>query len=135
MNVQQLVERKTIAIIFSREFEALLLNFPSDHLSLTHDLELAAQAGVLSLEELEDAHDLKHVEAIKNLIAKTNGYLNMESEYFKQWSINISVDLLDEVDLLILTHGDDLKTLGLTQVSQGSVLVLLAVAACTNFNL
>lgn len=135
MYVQQLVKRKAIPITFSRDFESLLLNYPSDHISLTHDIELATERGLQLLEELEDAHDIKHTEAIKRLIEKANRYSVVDSAHFAQWHINVSEDLLDEVDLLLLTHGEDLQALGLTTVSQGSVIVLLSVAACTHFTL
>ena len=41
-------------------------------------------------------------------------------------------ELLDEADLIVLTHGEDLKDLGLIEVNQGTILVLLATAALHN---
>lgn len=129
MDVQVLVKRRTIAITFSRDFEALLFNQDTDHISLTHDLEAAALAGLELLEELEDVTEIKHVAEIKELIAATNEYSKITSDYFTHWSLNIAEDLLDEADLLMLAHGEDLKELGLEALSQGTILVLLALAA------
>ena len=131
MHIQQVVKRKTIAITFSQKFEELLLNYQAPHISLSHDLETAAQNGLSRLNELEDVRDLKRVERIKDLIEKTNQLSNMSSSYFTQWHLNISEDLLDEIELLILTHGEDLIALGLKDSMPGTVLVLLATAELT----
>ncbi len=135
MDIQVLVKRKAITMTFSREFESLLLRSKSDHISLTHDLEFQALIGLKILEELEDVHDLKHVDTIQKLLLQTNLYTVIDSTQFPHWHINVSEDLLDEVDLLLLTHGEDLKQLGLKNVSQGTVLVMLAVAAIKNVDL
>ena len=128
MNNVQIV-RKTIPITFSAQLESQLLNFPSNHESLTHDLEFHARRGLSLLEELEDVHDLKHIEAIKELVTKTNDYSQMTSEYFTSWHIAIDEVLLDELDLLKLTHGEDLQSLGLVDSSQGKLLIFAVSAS------
>lgn len=133
MNVQALVRRKTIPISFSQDFEALLLASSTAHVSLTHDLELAAQSGLQMLEDLEDVRDIQHIESLQTLIEKTKTFSQIESDYFKSWHIDISEDLLDEIDLLLLTHKEDLIELGLTDPSHGSILILLATAALTSY--
>jgi hypothetical protein len=131
MDVQQLVKRRTIAISFSKDFESLLLNAPMPHASLTDDLETAAKNGLLLLEDLEDVREIKHKDTLHELIIKTNQFSKITSEHFTKWHINVSEDLLDEVDLVILAHGDDLKELGLVPVNQGMILLLLAVSSLT----
>ena len=128
MDIQYLVKRKPLTICFSKAFEGLLLSAELEHISLTHDLEEAAQKGLALLESLEDAHDIKDVTRLKELIARTNELTSMDGEYFPNWQINISEDLLDEVDLVILAHGEDLVELGLHDAAPGTVLVLLATA-------
>lgn len=135
MNVVQLVNRETIALVFSREFESLLLNSKYDHISLSHDLEAAAEKGLQILEELEDVHDIRDVDVIKLLILATNNFLQIDSNHFKSWHIGISADLIDEIDLLILTHGEDLVQLGLKSSSLGSVLLLLSTSALLGIEL
>lgn len=124
--------RKTIPITFSKEFEGLLLSYASKHTSLTEDLELHIQRGLKLLEELEDVHDLQHVDTLRALIATTNQYLKIDTPNFQTWFITIAEELVDEADLLLLTHGEDLAELGLETVNQGTILVLLATAS---FNL
>ena len=125
-------KRRAIPITFSREFEARLLALPTPHTSLTHDLESQVIKGSKLMEELENIHDIRHVDALKLLIAQTNEYLIISSPYFTQWSIHISEDVLDEIDLIIMTHGTDLSELGLRRVDQGSISVLLATAAISD---
>ena len=131
MSVQVLVKRRTIPISFSQEFEALLLAGNTDHLSLTHDLETAAQNGLQMLEDLEDVRDLKHADSLQTLIEKSKDYSQIKSEYFKNWHIDISEDLLDEVDLMLLTHKEDLLEMGMQEPTHGNVLIILAVASLT----
>lgn len=131
MDVKALVRRKTIPISFSREFESLLLNADTPHLSLTDDLEIAAKNGLLLLEDLEDVREINHKDTLHELIHKTNELSVVESEHFTTWHILMSEDLLDEVDLVILAHGDDLIELGLNRVDQGSLITLLAVSSLT----
>jgi len=132
MSVVTDLNRTVISIKFSKEFEALLLSQPMDHLSLTHDLEAAAYQGLSKLAELEDPHDLKHVEVIKKLISQTTNYSFMNGLYFSNWKIAVSDDLLDEIDLMALTHGADLMQLGLLDTTHGTLLVLLAVTGCSS---
>ncbi len=132
MSVQVLVKRRTIPISFSRGLEALLLATDTEHLSLTHDLELAAQKGANMLADLEDVRDIKHTDSLQTLIDKTKVYSKTDSEYFKTWHLDISEDLIDEIDLLLLTHKEDLLEMGLEDATHGTLLVLLALAALTN---
>jgi|GEM_PF-3923244 len=124
------VRRKLVELTFSRDFEAILLAYPTRHLSLTHDLELAVQRGLLALEELEDVHDLEHIDLIRDLIAQTNKLTVMDAVYFTHWKLTISEDILDEIDLLLLAHGNDLTGLGLKKTTEATLIILLAVAGC-----
>ncbi len=133
--MQVLVARQAVPITFSKEFEALLLSQSTDHISLTHDLELQVIKGLEILEELEDVHDIKHVEIIRSLVQLTNKYLVIDSTHFKYWHINIAEDILDEVELLKLTHGEDLEALGLLPVTAGTIIVLLAITSLTKVSL
>lgn len=127
MDAKVLTPRKTISIRFSRELEFRLLSTPLPHVSLSDDLEQCANKGLELLDELKDVREIKHQEQIKKLINESNTHHNMGSLPFKAWNISISEELLDEVELLILTHGEDLKNLGLRGVSVSSVIVLLIV--------
>lgn len=109
-----------------------MLNSPARHESLSHDLEWAVQKGLKRLAEFEDVQDIEHVEKIKELIKQANLYAQISSSYFQQWYINVAEDLIDEVELLLLTHGDDLVELGLKDNSTGTLLVLLALAELTD---
>lgn len=122
------LERRVIDITFSRDFESLLLQTTTKHLSLTHDLEYAAQRGLDRLQELEDVRDIEHIDYISQLISRTNQLSVMDSIYFTHWKVAISEDLLDEIDLLLLSHGYDLQELGLQNVTPATILVLLATA-------
>ncbi|MFO0971540.1 MAG: hypothetical protein U0520_04325 [Candidatus Saccharimonadales bacterium] len=128
MDTSQAVKRKVVELTFSRDFEALLLGHPTPHTSLTHDLELAIERGLQRLIELEDVRELQHQSLITHLVAQTNLYQAMESEYFDHWKIAVSEDLLDEVDLLLLSHGKDLVKLGLFAETTAATLLMLAVA-------
>lgn len=129
MNAVELVPRTTIDITFSRQFESLLLAYPSAHYSLTTDLEIHLRRGLRLLEELEDVHDLKHLEVIKKLVRAANEHGQIGSDYFTSWKISIANDLLDEVDLLTLTHGEDLLALGLFEITQGAIVVFAVIAS------
>lgn len=120
------LKRKTILITFSRDFESHMLtsNF-SRHESLSQDIELHARRALEKFAELEDVKELQHPLELKELIKKSNQLAVMESNYFTEWKLAIEEDLLDEIDLVILAHGEDLKQLGLADISQGGVLVLL----------
>lgn len=122
------VARRTIPIAFSRDFESKLLNFCDAARSLSADLEAATRRGLEMLEELEDVHDLKHTETVQLLIALTNKYLQMDGQYFQSWHIAVAEDILDEIDLVKITHGEDLIKLGLEKIDQGSLVVLVATA-------
>lgn len=130
MSVVADTKRRVVELTFSRDFESLLLNYPSSHESLTFDLELAIQRGLSLLSELEDVHDLQHVNTIKQLVVLSNNYSVMESGYFEHWKLPLSEDLLDEIDLLILAHGADLEELGLKRANEPMLVMLLAVAGC-----
>jgi hypothetical protein len=132
MDLQVFVKRRTVPISFSRDLEALLLATNTEHISLTHDLELAAQKGVDMLADLEDVRDIKHTDSLQTLIDKTNIFSKTDSDYFKTWHIDIADDLLDEIDLVLLAHKEDLIDMGLENVTHGTLLVLLALAALTN---
>lgn len=132
MDLQVFVRRRTVPIPFSRDLEALLLTTSTEHLSLTHDLELAAQKGANMLADLEDVRDIKHTDSLQTLIDKTKVYGKTDSNYFKTWHIDIAEDLLDEIDLLLLTHKEDLLDMGLEDATHGTLLVLLALASLTN---
>lgn len=122
------VKRTVLYLTFSREFEALLLSYPTAHSSLTHDLELAVERGLERLIELEDVRELKHQALISYLISHTNRYSVMSSNHFEQWSIALREDLLDEVELMLLSHGKDLVELGLYAHTPSALILLLAVA-------
>lgn len=126
------LRRRTITIPFSREFESLLLNAETEHRSLTHDLETFVRRGLTQLEELEDVTEIKHTGAIQHLISITNQHCLPLSTRFRGWHISVVEDVLDEVDLLILAHGEDLKNLGLRAVNPGTILMLLALAALSD---
>jgi hypothetical protein len=128
MDTSQAMKRKVVELTFSRDFEALLLAHPTPHTSLTHDLELAIERGLERLTELEDVRELQHQTLISHLVTQTNRYRTMESDYFNHWKIALSEDLLDEVDLLFLSHSKDLVQLGLFAETTAAVLLLLAVA-------
>lgn len=132
MYSQSLVKRKTIPISFSKEFESMLLHASTPHMSITDDLEIACARGLELLSDLEEVKDIKHTKSLHEIVADTNLYLQISSSFFKQWYINISEDLLDEIDLILLTHKDELRESGLKVLNQGSVVILLAVAALTN---
>jgi hypothetical protein len=132
MYTQSHVRRKTIAVSFSRELESMLLQADTPHLSITDDLEIACAKGLELLSGLEEVKDLEHTKSLHEIIVDTNAYLHISSSFFKQWHIDISEDLLDEVDLILLTHKDELRESGLTVITRGSILILLAVAALTN---
>lgn len=125
------VSRRVVPITFSRDFESMLLNSDLPHESLSKDIELAARRGLILLEELLDVTELKDVKRVASLVARTIPLSVTNSQYFPKWHLSIAEDLLDDIDLAVLTHGDDLKELGLNPVDQSKVLVLLAVAACT----
>lgn len=132
INVKQALhylKRRTIAISFSQAFETMLLNSRTAHTSLTHDLEALAYQGLKLLDDLEDVKEIIQVTRLRKLIPHANRHAQISSEYFTSWQITLSEDLLDEIDLLILMHGEDLKDLGLNNVSQGSIIVLLCTAA------
>jgi hypothetical protein len=128
MNSSMLAKRTTIPIRFSQELEYRLLKLNTPHLSLTHDLELAAYKGLELLEELEDVRDITHLAQIQKLIGETNRCRQAQSKEFQRWHIALSEDLLDEVDLLLITHGEDLTAIGLKELSRDSIIVLLVVA-------
>lgn len=124
------VSRRVIPMIFSRDFESLLLNSALEHESLSADIETAARSGMTLLEELLDVNELEHAEQIKTLIAKTVPLSISDNIYFPSWQISIAEDLLDDIDLALLTHGDDLRALGLNPLDQSKMLILLAVTGC-----
>ena len=130
MNTELQIQRKLVELTFSRNFESLLLTYPSEHFSLTHDLEFALERGLNLLSELEDVRDIEHIELVKELIRHTNQLTVMDAVYFSNWKLHVSEDLLDEIDLLLLTHGSDLALLGLNKVNEAFMIVLLAVAGC-----
>lgn len=121
------VERRTLPIAFSKAFESLLLNYPSSHQSLSHDLELAIERGLELFSELSSVSELEHTQDIRVLVALTNRHITTESKHFKTWYISLREDLIDEVDQIILTHGDDLNRLGLDSTT-GNTAVFLAIA-------
>ena len=131
MNSTVQVKRQTIAMTFSQEFESLMLAYDSQHISLTHDLEFHITRGLELLAELEDVQDLQHKEVIQKLINDTNYYSIISSNYFKAWQIAIAEDLLDEVDLLQLAHGEDLAEMGLIDQKRGTLVLLIAIASLT----
>ncbi len=55
----------------------------------------------------------------------------MESKYFESWQLSISNDLLDAVELVLMTHGAELSELGLVGISLSQLTMFLAVAGCT----
>lgn len=111
---------------FSIEFEALLLNSGLPHNSLREDLEMAARLGLEVLDELEDVEEIKYKNQLQEMIEKTRPYNKMTSQYFNHWKLEITEDLIDEIELMLLTHGEDLKQLGL-QADVSTSLLLLAV--------
>lgn len=122
------ISRKTIEVPFSRELEYLLLQIPTRHASLTDDIEQCSLRGLQLVSELEDVVELPHTQQIRKLVEITNLYIGMDEEAFDSWNIAISENLVDELELLILTHGEELKELGLEKVSTGSVLTLTIVS-------
>ena len=124
------VSRRVIPMIFSRDFESMLLNAELRHDSLSADIEQAAKAGIVKLNDLLDVHELAHQDKIKLLVSKTAPLCVSSNVYFAYWHVSIDEELLDEVDLATLTHGDDLNEFGLKPIDQSKMLVLLAVAGC-----
>lgn len=122
------IKRKPINITFSRDFESLLLAQDTKHLSLTDDLEWAVRQGLYKLEEFEDVRDLTNTVRLSKYIDQANKYSKITSNYFKYWVISISEEILDELELIKLTHGDELLKLGLSDLNIGSILVLTATA-------
>lgn len=123
------IPRRTVALTFSPAFEQQLLNFPTAHASLTSDLEHHIRRGLSLLEELEDVNDLRHQAAFSTLVKLTNQNCQMQTPYFKDWYLEISEELLDAIDLMVLTHGEDLQSLGLTEMSPATMLILVATAS------
>lgn len=123
-----LAPRNTTAVSFNRTLEHLLLNIPSPHSSLTEDIELCATLGLELVSELREVTEIKHVPQIQKLVQLTNYFTNMAALEFDTWHIEVSEDIVDEIELIILTHGNDLKELGLTNASVGTVLILLVVS-------
>jgi hypothetical protein len=121
-------DRRTIPMIFSREFEAMLITSDAPHISLTHDLEFAVSRGLEYLQELEDVLELQHLDRIKSLVASTNNYLHLTFVAFHSWYLQFSTDLIDEIDQIMLVHGEDLINLGLRKLDLNSVVILLANA-------
>lgn len=121
-------KRKVVSLTFSRELEYKLLSIPTNHISLTHDVEACAVRGLELLKELEEVTELTHIPQIQMLIEQTNSCSAMQVKEFASWQLSISEDILDEVDLIILTHGPDLKDLGLNNTTVSQVLLLTIVA-------
>lgn len=129
MNSMHTVRRVAVRTTFSQDLEALLLQLPTKHASLSHDLESAATIGLDTLEDIK-IRDLSDTEnqALKQLIDRTNKHLQMNTLHFKHWTIMISEEVLQALELLRLTKGDDFTSLGLRDNSIGSLLVLAATA-------
>lgn len=125
------VERRTIPMVFSREFEAMLLTSDAPHISLTHDLEFAVSRGLEYLQELEDVLEFQHSDRIKSFIEKTNSYMHQTHPPFTCWYVQFSEDLIDEIDQIILIHQEDLRSIGLQVVTINSVILLLATAGAS----
>ncbi len=123
-----LISRTTTPIAFSNSFEGLLFTQPETTMSLVADIETAAYAGLKKLAELEDVHDLQHVDAIRALVLRVNDYAKTESNYFDSWKLDIDKNLLEEVGIIDITHGEDLVQLGLNDRSHGTLIILLALA-------
>lgn len=126
------VSRRVIPMIFSRDFESMLLNADLQHISLSADIEQAATLGISRLNDLLDVHELSHLDQMKLLVKKTAPLCVSSNVYFAYWHVSIDEELLDEVDLAKLTHGDDLSEFGLQPIDQSKMLVLLAIAGCDN---
>ena len=126
------VSRRVIPMIFSRDFESILLNADLQHTSLSADIEQAATLGISRLNDLLDVHELSHLDQMKLLVAKTAPLCVSSNVYFAYWHVSIDEELLDEVDLAKLTPGDDLNEFGLQPIDQSKMLVLLAIAGCDN---
>ena len=126
------VSRRVIPMIFSRDFESMLLNADLQHTSLSADIEQAATLGISKLDDLLDVYELTHQDQMKLLVAKTVPLCVSSNVYFAYWHVSIDEGLLDEVDLAKLTHGDDLSEFGLEPIDQSKMLVLLAIAGCDN---
>jgi hypothetical protein len=125
----QVVVRRSAIVTFSQEFEHKLLSYPTDHSSLSDDLEFHVAHGLTLLPELQGVNDIKNQSAFKKLMELTNHHTKMEPDYFKAWTIDISEDLLDAIDLITLTHGKDLLQLGLKDTAVSTMLVLCATAS------
>lgn len=123
-----LVRRRPIRITFSQAFEALLLKQEAAHQSLTHDLEHAATIGLAKLQQIEDVTELDETAQLHRFIDEANTHSVMDAIHFQYWTISVSEDILDELELIKLTHGEDLLQLGLSDLSEGSLLVLAATA-------
>ena len=131
MNSVTVLKRKIISLTFSRDFESILLAYPSSHVSLTDDLERAVIRGLQILDELEDVRDLQHVQFLSHVIQKTNTLSKMDAVYFSEWKLPFAEEILDEVDLVLLTHDNDLRGLGLQNCNQSTLIILLAIAGCS----
>lgn len=125
------VSRRVIPMTFSRDFESLLLGSELQHRSLSSDIEVSARNGIIALNEFFDVSELVHTTHIKELIVKTVPLSQTDNQFFPHWHISIAEDLLDEVDLMMLTHGDDIQSLGLDPICQSRILLLLSVSGCT----
>ena len=123
------VTRITTQLQFSPEYEHALLNFPTSHQSLTHDVEYHIERGLHLLSELEDVSEITHADHFARLVQRTNANCVMQSEYFTHWHIAIKEELLDAIDLLVLVHGEDLLALGLKDISRATLAVLCATAS------
>lgn len=126
------VSRRVIPMTFSREFESILLNSPLDHESLSSDIEQAAWNGMAILDELLEVAELTQTEKIKILIAQTVPYTIYENSQFSHWHLSICEELLDDIDLALLTHGDDLTSLGFGSLTQSKMLVFLAISGASS---
>lgn len=131
-----LVPRRVVPMVFTRDFESMLLNTPLNHESLSADIEEAARIGMSTLNELFDVFELAHGKQIKQLVDRTIPLLKSPDTYFTHWQLSIAEDLLDEVDLVLLTHGEEIQSFGLTPLDQSRILVMFAVTGCiiTQYN-
>lgn len=121
------IKRKTTPLSFNQNLEFKLFTLPIHHTSLTEDIELCALKGLELLSELEEVTEITHLPQIAQLVEITNEYGNMDNIHYRTWHIEIAEDVLDEIELIILSHGEDLKELGLKDVSCGGVLLLAVI--------
>lgn len=129
------VIRRTTVMIFNGAFEQLLLNSDYSHSSLSADIEDSCRDGIQLLDELFDVTELKHRESIKQLIDYVQPMAQPQSIYFPHWFVNISEELLDQLDLIMMTHGHDLEELGLTPISTSKLILFLSTAGLLNLKL